>query len=72
MNEASRLLDGDLSAEELVALLERMKHDADLRDEVSTQQLVRDSLRGLRTLDAGYTLGILQRLRQASCDGNSR
>jgi negative regulator of sigma E activity len=72
MNEVSRLLDGDLNAEELVTLLERLKHDTDLRDEVSTQQLVRDSLRGLRTLDAGYTLGILERLRQAPSEGDPR
>ena len=65
MNEASRLLDGDLTAEELAALLERAKHDAAFRDEVSAQQLVRDSLAGLRTLDDGYTLRILDRLRQA-------
>ena len=65
MNEASRLLDGDLTAEELTALLARLKHDAALRDEVAAQQLVRDSLAGLRTLDDGYTLRILARLGQA-------
>jgi len=65
MNEASRLLDGDLTAAELTMLLERLKHDAALRDEVAAQQLIRDGLAGLRTLDAGYTLRILARLRRA-------
>ena len=65
MNEASRLLDGDLSDAELTILLERLKHDAALRDEVAAQQLIRDGLAGLRSLDAGYTLRILARLRRA-------
>ena len=65
MNDASRLLDGDLTPSELTPLLERLKYDAALRDEVSAQQLVRDSLLGLRSLDAGYTQRILAALRQA-------
>ena len=65
MNEASRLLDGELTAAELTTLLERLKRDAAFRDEVSAQQLIRDSLSGLRTLDDGYTLRILARLRRA-------
>ncbi|MCU0768308.1 MAG: hypothetical protein MUD07_02580 [Burkholderiaceae bacterium] len=64
MNDASRLLDGELTEAELTALLERLKHDAALRDEVSAQQLIRDSLAGLRSLDAGYTLRILAAVRQ--------
>ena len=69
MNDASRLLDGDLTAAELTTLLERLKHDAALRDEISVQQLVRDGLAGLRTLDDGYSLRILARLRQALMGG---
>ncbi len=65
MNDASRLLDGDLSAAELTTVLERLKHDAALRDEVAAQQLVRDAVAGMRTLDDGYTLRILARLRRA-------
>ena len=64
MNDASRLLDGDLTAAELTTLLDRLKHDAALRDDVAAQQLIRDGLAGLRTLDAGYSLRILARLRQ--------
>ncbi|MCX2860787.1 hypothetical protein OOZ63_02930 [Paucibacter sp. PLA-PC-4] len=63
MNEASRLLDGDLTAAELTTLLERLKDDAALRDEISIHQLIRDSLAGVRSLDDGYTLRILARLR---------
>jgi negative regulator of sigma E activity len=65
MNDASRLLDGDLTEAELTALLERLKHDAALRDEIAAQQLIRDGLAGLRSLDAGYTLRILAAVRRA-------
>ncbi len=67
MNEASRLLDGDLTDAELTTLLKRLGQDAALRDEVSAQQLIRDGLAGLRAPDAGYTLRILaevQRIQQ--------
>jgi negative regulator of sigma E activity len=70
MNEASRLLDGELTEAELGTLLERLKHDAAFRDEVSAQQLIRDSLAGLRTLDDGYSLRILARLRGAREGGS--
>jgi negative regulator of sigma E activity len=65
MDDASRLLDGDLRPQELSALLDRLKHDAALRDEISAQQLVRDAVAGLRVLDDGYTLRIIERLRRA-------
>ena len=65
MNDASRLLDGELTEAELTELLERLKHDTALRDEISAQQLIRDGLAGLRSLDAGYTLRILAAVRQA-------
>lgn len=64
MNEASRLLDGELTDAELTTLLKRLGQDAVLRDEVSAQQLVRDSLAGLRALDAGYTQRILAEVRR--------
>ena len=70
MDDASRLLDGDLTPDELSALLERLKHDAALRDEVSAQQLVRDAVAGYRALDDGYTLRILARLRRAGMGGS--
>jgi negative regulator of sigma E activity len=70
MDDASRLLDGDLTPDELSALLERLKHDAALRDEVSAQQLVRDAVAGYRALDDGYTLRIIQRLRRAGMGGS--
>lgn len=69
MNEASRLLDGDLTAAELSALLERLKHDAGLRDEIAAQQLIRDGLAGLRTPDDGDTLRILARLDRTAAGG---
>jgi negative regulator of sigma E activity len=68
MNDASRLLDGDLTDAELADCLARLRHDAALRDEVATQQLLRDALGGLRALDDGYTLRILARLREKRAD----
>lgn len=65
MNDASRLLDGELTEAELTTLLDRLKHDAALRDDISAQQLIRDGLAGLRSLDAGYTLRILAAVRRA-------
>ncbi|MBU6260500.1 MAG: hypothetical protein KGL18_20440 [Burkholderiales bacterium] len=65
MNDAARLLDGELTDAELTTWLERLKHDAALRDELSAQQLIRDGLAGIRSLDAGYTLRILAALRRA-------
>lgn len=65
MNDAARLLDGELTQAELTTLLERLKHDATLRDEMSAQQLIRDGLAGLRSPDAGYTLRILAAVRRA-------
>jgi len=49
----------------LTTLLERLKHDTALRDDLSAQQLVRDGLAGLRSPDDGYTLRILSALRSA-------
>ena len=69
MNEASRLLDGDLTAAELSSLLDRLKHDAGLRDEIAAQQLIRDGLAGLRTPDDGYTLRLLARLDRTVAGG---
>jgi negative regulator of sigma E activity len=65
MDDASRLLDGDLTEAELTTLLERLKHDATLRDQITAQQLIRDGLAGLRSLDDGYTLRILAAVRRA-------
>ena len=65
MNDAARLLDGELTEAELTTLLERLKHDATLRDEISAQQLIRDGLAGLRSPDAGYSLRILAAVRRA-------
>ena len=66
MNNASRLFDGDLTDSELTKMLECLKHDAALRDEVTVQQLVRDDLAGIRALDAGYSLRILNAVRRSS------
>jgi negative regulator of sigma E activity len=69
MNDAARLLDGELTATELTTMLDRLKHDAVLRDDVAAQQLIRDGLAGLRTPDDGYSLRIMARLRRAQTGG---
>ena len=66
ISEATRLLEGPLSARELDALLARLPHDAALRDAVTLQQLATDAVAGVRALDDGYTQRILARLRAAS------
>ena len=65
MNDAARLLDGELTQAELTTLLERLKHDVTLRDEISAQQLIREGLAGLRSADSGYSLPILAACRKA-------
>jgi negative regulator of sigma E activity len=69
MIEATQLLDGDLTAAELTALLQRLKHDAALREEVTAQQLIRDRLAGLSALDDGYTLRIMAWVRAHQARG---
>ncbi len=71
MNDASRLLDGDLTEAELTLLLARVPHDAALRDEITAQQLVRDAVAGVRSLDDGYTQRILARIRLEQARGTS-
>jgi len=65
MDDADKLLDGDLTAAELNRLLARMRDEPELRDEVTLRQLVRDAVSGVRALDDGYTLRILARIRRA-------
>ena len=63
--QVSRFLDSDLSAAECAQLLERLRTDPVARDQLTVLQLVRDAAAGVRALDDGYTLRILQRLRLA-------
>lgn len=69
MNDASRLLDGDLSPLELARLLRRLHRDPTFRDAVSSVQLVRDAITGNEALDDGYTQRILERVRTAAAIG---
>jgi hypothetical protein len=66
MGDAERLLEGDLTGNEMDELLRRLRDDPSLRDEVTMRQLVRDAVTGLRALDDGYTLRILERLRRVA------
>jgi negative regulator of sigma E activity len=60
----SRFLDSDLDAHECAALLDRLRTDAAARDRLTVLQLVRDAVTGVRALDDGYTLRILERVRR--------
>ena len=68
MNEAARLLDGELDATELDTVLARLRREPELREALTTEQLVRDAAAGVRALDRGYTLRILARLRAARAE----
>lgn len=61
--DAARLLDGELTERELDAMLVRLRREPDLRDAVTTEQLARDAVAGVRALDRGYTQRILARVR---------
>jgi hypothetical protein len=61
-SQVSRFLDSDLSADECAALLERLRADPAARDLLTVTQLVRDAVAGVRALDDGYSLRILQRV----------
>jgi len=60
--QVSRFLDSDLSADECATLLERLRADPAARDLLTVTQLVRDAVSGVRALDDGYSLRILQRV----------
>jgi len=62
--QLSRFLDSDLSADECSVLLERMRSDPEARDQLTVLQLVRDAVAGVRALDDGFTLRILQRIER--------
>lgn len=61
-SQVSRFLDSDLSADECALLLERLRADPAARDLLTVTQLVRDAVAGVRALDDGYSLRILQRV----------
>lgn len=69
--DAARLLDGELTERELDAVLARLRAEPELRDALTTEQLARDAVAGLRALDRGYTRRILARVR-AQGDGLRR
>jgi negative regulator of sigma E activity len=60
--QLSRLLDADLPAAELPAVLRDLRESADARDALTALQLVRDAVAGVRALDDGYTQRILARV----------
>jgi negative regulator of sigma E activity len=61
--DVSRMLDGDLAADELKAALDVAAADADQRDRYTLYGLVGDVLRGNSTPDDGFSMRIFQRMR---------
>ena len=61
--EASRLLDGDLEADELRDTLETVAADANQRDRYTIYGLIGDVLRGNSTPDDGFSMRIFDRMR---------
>ena len=60
----SAMLDGELSPDELGLVLAKLRSAPDERDDVTTYQLIKDAIGGIRVLDDGYSARILQRLAQ--------
>jgi negative regulator of sigma E activity len=62
--KVSELLDGQLESAELQPVLKNVASDPGSRDRFTIYGLIGDSLRGNSTPDDGYSLRILQRMRE--------
>lgn len=62
----SGLLDGQLASAELEPVLKDVGSDSGSRDRFTIYGLIGDSLRGNSTPDDGFSLRILQRMREQS------
>ena len=60
----SAMLDGEVSPDELGSAIARLRTARDERDAVTTYQLIKDAISGVRVLDDGYTNRILERLAE--------
>ncbi len=56
------MLDGEVTPDELGSALADLRSARDERDAVTVYQLIKDAVAGIRVLDDGYTVRILQRL----------
>ena len=61
--DASRMLDGDLSGDELKRALGEVAADSAQRDRYTIYGLVGDVLRGNSTPDDGFSMRIFERMR---------
>ena len=61
--DVSRILDGDLSGDELKARLAAVAKDPEQRDRYTVYGLVGDVLRGNSTPDDGFSMRIFERMR---------
>jgi negative regulator of sigma E activity len=61
--DVSRILDGDVTSEELAAKLDALSRDPDQRDRCTRYVLIGDGLRGNSTPDDGFSVRIFERMR---------
>jgi negative regulator of sigma E activity len=61
--DVSRMLDGDLTGDELKTTLAAVGQDPDQRDRYTLYGLVGDVLRGNSTPDDGFSMRIFERMR---------
>ena len=61
--DVSRILDGDVPADELNATLTAVAEDRDQRDRYTLYGLIGDVLRGNSTPDDGFSMRIFERMR---------
>ena len=62
--DVSRLLDGDVSGDELERTLASVASNENLRDDLTRYTLIGDVLRSNSTPDDGFTIRILERMRE--------
>lgn len=62
--EISRMLDGDVSGDELDRALGQVSADENERDRLTRYALIGDVLRGNSTPDDGFTVRILDRMKR--------
>ena len=67
----SAMRDGEVTPDELGSTLASLRDGQDDRDDVTAYQLIKDAVAGHRTLDDGYSVRILARLRAHRARGGN-
>ena len=66
--EISAYIDSELIAEETDALVDTLRHEPDARDDWFLYHLAGDAMRGQPTIDDGYSIRILAKLKAVEID----